>query len=79
MSGDSVNLPDELAPTLRAAAERLLSEVEVHDGNKPLTPRPKKNRCWRCGGVGPLALHHLDNGKVVMVHKKCHRKLHKKR
>lgn len=74
---NTLNLPDELAPKLREAAERLIAEV----GRRPYVPtedepRLPRRKCWACGKPGPMSLHHLANGKVVHVHKRCHRKLH---
>lgn len=73
-----VQLPDELAPRLREAAERLLAEVGEADDERERLGREKPGRkCWKCGGRGgPMSLHHLDNGKVVFVHRRCHRKIH---
>ena len=71
-----MRLPDELAPALRDAALRLLAEVGLASDHRPLGDRPVRRRCWRCGGHGPLVLHHLKDGSVVQVHKRCHRKIH---
>lgn len=74
-----MKLPDELAPKLRAAVERLLAEVGApppRDGEAGRNPRTKQ-KCWRCGGRdGSLTFHHLDDGSVVPVHQRCHRKIH---
>jgi hypothetical protein len=71
-----MRLPDELAPRLREAAERLLAEVGLADGDRPDQGKPERGKCWKCGRHGPLSLHHLRDGTVVQVHKRCHRKLH---
>jgi hypothetical protein len=71
-------LPDELAPKLRAAAEKLLNEVGERewDGQIDRSARDTQ-KCWKCGGAeGSLTFHHLPNGSTVMVHKRCHRKIH---
>lgn len=73
-------LPDELAPSLRAAAEKLLAEVGEAPPRDPTTaPRPKRrNRCIVCGGTGPLGGHHSADGTVQWIHRHCHVKLHRR-
>ena len=73
-----MKLPDELAPKLRAAVERLLAEVDParpRDGEAGRNPRTEQT-CWKCGSPGALTFHHLDDGSVVTVHPRCHRKIH---
>lgn len=79
----TAELPPELAPSLRAAAEKLLAEVgeaapRRHGYDRP----PARKLCWRCHKPGPLVLHrrvHGDDSSVVEVHAGCHRQLHDKR
>lgn len=72
-----MKLPDELAPKLRAAVERLLAEVEVGPQRPPPDRTRREFKCWRCGGRnGTLTFHHLDDGSTVPVHPRCHRKIH---
>ncbi len=76
------DLPPELAPSLRAAAEKLLAECKpaLHREHKTLaTFEQGRKRCWRCHKPGPLVLHHRvhgDDSSVVEVHGRCHRLLH---
>lgn len=72
-----MRLPDELAPALREAAERLIAEVG--EASTPTrTPRERnRNRCWRCHKAGPLVLHHVTPDEVVYVHASCHRRIHR--
>lgn len=83
----AIRLPDELAPALRTAAEQLLAECgeapprdtdRARADLREFRQRPPRNRCWSCGGAGPLGGHHLADGTVVLVHKRCHRKIHKR-
>lgn len=76
----SVRLPDDLAPSLRAAALALLAEVKIAR-HPPLHPpkRPPINRCHFCGGDGPMVDHHVvpgDHSTIVYAHPSCHRKHH---
>lgn len=73
-----MRLPDEFAPSLREAAERLVAEVgEAHPPGRPTPRQGGRNRCWRCHKPGPLVLHHVTPDEVVYVHASCHRRIHR--
>ncbi len=72
-------LPDDLAPTLVSALERLLAEVA-------LTTAPELEvrvayagpRCVVCHEGGKLGGHHGEGGRVEWIHRSCHRRLHRR-
>lgn len=83
----TVQLPEELAPALRARAEALLAECQqVHAPDvTPKGTREERNgrgACYVCRSLkGRMGGHHLvpgDDSTVVPVHPACHRRLHNK-
>lgn len=78
----TVALPAELAPALRARAVELLSQVatvaEVPALDPALRRPPTPNRCVVCHRAGVLGGHHDARGRVVWVHRSCHRRLHRR-
>lgn len=84
----TVTLPEELAPSKRAAVEALLAEVRPHNNadhnldTRPRQERAGRGRCYVCHKTGGhMGGHHVvpgDNDSVVPVHPRCHRKLHAK-
>jgi hypothetical protein len=78
----TVTLPTELAPALRERITALLAEVRLVD-DVPLLERalrfePSFNKCVVCHRSGILGGHHDDRGRVVWVHRSCHRRLHRR-
>lgn len=76
----TVTLPEELAPALRARAEALLAEVELHTvdhtQDRPAPRGTYQPRCHVCKERGGrLGTYKLGDGTPVQVHPRCHRKL----
>lgn len=84
----TAQLPEELAPALRARAEQLLAEcspprpVDVRGDRRDRQARSGRPPCYVCHGTrGAMGGHHVipgDDSSVVPVHAACHRKLHRK-
>ncbi len=79
---NAVVLPFELAPSLRARATALLAEVatvsEVPAIDRHLRQAPTFNRCAVCHRSGVLGGHHGTDGRIVWIHRACHRRLHRR-
>ena len=65
-------LPDDLAPTQRAAIDALLAEVSLvphreHKHVKDYQP----NRCAHCHKTGRLFESQTATGDTVFVHRRC--------
>lgn len=77
----TVQLPPELAPSLRAKAEQLLAECKQAEHPEPTRGRNLRQRCYVCrktnGKMGGHHLVHGDDSTVVPVHPSCHVKLHR--
>lgn len=77
----TVNLPEELAPQLREAAEQLLAECKLADHPEPRRTKRERQGCHVCHSrKGRMGGHHLvpgDDSTVVPVHPSCHVKLHR--
>ncbi len=82
-----IDLPDELAPSLREAMLALVAETGVVEHRPEHRPtvrhdpaRQGRAACYVCHrSTGPMGGHHLrpgDNESVVPVHRGCHRRLH---
>lgn len=72
-------LPLELAPSLADRLNKLLAEVP------PAEPRPividtfhRAPRCVVCYREGKLGGHHNADGEIEWIHRKCHRRLHRR-
>lgn len=80
-----MRVPDELAPSKRAALDALLAEVPLADERPTKATRYKGRqgrRCYVCKRTttGPMTGHHVvpgDDSTVVDVHARCHRRLHR--
>ncbi len=76
------DLPVELAPALRAAAERLMAECAPprRDWGRPRESH--RVGCFLCHQHhGRFTWHHLipdDDTSLVPIHPSCHRRLHRK-
>lgn len=78
-------LPVDLAPSLRRQVFALLAEVPLAV-RSPATAQPhartrhhyRENRCVVCHEAGVLGGHHDVAGEVQWVHRRCHRRLHRR-
>ena len=74
----TAELPPELAPSLRAAAEQLLAECRpaLHREHGVLPDyEQRRKRCARCHRPGQLVLHRQPDDSTVEVHPGCRRKM----
>ena len=78
-------LPIELAPSLRRQVFALLAEVPLAERSTATAPgaarrrhRYRENRCVVCHAAGVLGGHHDVAGEVQWVHRRCHRRLHRR-
>jgi hypothetical protein len=87
-----LQLPDDLAPALRARVDDLLRQVPLARATLPTECADPAvassaehwsrviavNRCVFCHRPGKLSGHHDErSGDVVWVHAKCHRRHHR--
>ena len=72
-------LPLDLAPALATRVLQLLAEVETTSA-PPLVVDVADGgpRCVVCHAGGKLGGHHASDGRVEWIHKKCHRRLHRR-
>ena len=72
-------LPLDLAPSLADRLRALLAEVQLTrapDLVIDLTYRGP--RCVVCHLGGKLGGHHGDDGRIEWIHRKCHRRIHRR-
>lgn len=71
-------LPADLAPSLAERLLRLLSEVSLtHAPDLELAIPDDRHRCVVCLRSGKLGGHHTADGRIVWIHRGCHRRLHR--
>jgi len=72
-------LPLDLAPTLVSRLTQLLAEVATTQAPPLVIDVTYRGpRCVVCHDGGKLDGHHGADGQIEWVHKKCHRRLHRR-
>ena len=77
---ESLHLPVDLAPALCERIRALLAEVSPTTAPVRSYPRGayRGPQCVVCHQGGKLGGHHSDDGEVVWIHHRCHRRLHRR-
>ena len=72
-------LPLDLAPSLVDRLRALLAEVQLtHAPDLVIDLAYRGPRCVVCHLGGKLGGHHGDDGRIEWIHRKCHRRLHRR-
>ena len=72
-------LPLDLAPSLVQRLRQLLAEVRITTAPALVIDLTYRGpRCVVCHDGGKLGGHHGADGHVEWIHKKCHRRLHRR-
>ena len=72
-------LPLDLAPSLVDRLRALLAEVQLtHAPELVIDLTYRGPRCVVCHLGGKFGGHHGDDGRIEWVHRKCHRRLHRR-
>lgn len=77
MGTETIDLPQDLAPSLVELVQQLLAEVPtVHAPELVIDLTYRGPVCVICHQAGKLGGHHAPDGQVEWIHRSCHRLLH---
>ena len=73
-----LHLPADLAPSLVERLLRLLNEVTLtHAPDVEFAVPNDRHRCVVRHRGGKLGGHHAADGRIQLIHRACHRRLHR--